>query len=129
MYWSGSGGVDSGNMGVGAEDIAVTITGRTPGLTYNITIVALSDHLPSPTVGAVMVTLGEPHAGKYCFAYPYVHLLSIHYAGSTLLKYFCPVKHCFVFMDNRVVCMVVHYHCTCIIGEDGFTGEIAWPKT
>ena len=82
---------------------------------------AFSDHLPSPTVGAVMVTLGEPHAGKYCFAYPYVRLLSIHYAGSTLLKYFCPVKHC--------LCMVVHYHCICIIGEDGFTGEIAWPKT
>ena len=51
-------------MSVGAEDRTVTITGHTPGLTYNITIVALSDHLPSPTVGAVMVTLGEPHAGS-----------------------------------------------------------------
>ena len=62
VYWSGGGGADSGNMSVGAEDRAVTIiTGRTPGLTYNITIVALSDHLPSPIVGAVMVTLGEPH--------------------------------------------------------------------
>ena len=61
VYWSGSGGVDSGNMSAVAEDRAVTITARTPGLTYNITIVALSDHLPSPVVGAVMVTLGEPH--------------------------------------------------------------------
>ena len=61
VYWSGGGGADSGNMSVGAEDRAVTITGRIPGLTYNITMVALSDHLPSPTVGAVMVTLGEPH--------------------------------------------------------------------
>ena len=61
VYWSGGGGYDSGNMSAEAEDIAVTITGRTPELTYNITIVALSDHLPSPTVGAVMVTLGEPH--------------------------------------------------------------------
>ena len=61
VYWSGGGECDSGNMSVGAEDRAVTITGRTPGLTYNITIVAFSDHLPSPTVGAVMVTLGEPH--------------------------------------------------------------------
>ena len=60
VYWSGSGGVDSGNMSAGAEDRAVTITERTPGLTYNITIVALSDHLPSPVVGTVMAyTLGE----------------------------------------------------------------------
>ena len=61
VYWCGEGGYDSGNMSVGADDRAVTITERTPGLTYNITVVALSDHLPSPTVGAVMVTLGEPH--------------------------------------------------------------------
>ena len=66
VYWSVGGRYDSGNISVGAEDIAVTITGRTPGLTYNITIVALSDHLPSSTVGAVMVTLGEPHAGNIC---------------------------------------------------------------
>ena len=61
VYWSGGGGCDSGNMSVGAGDTAVTITGLTPGLTYNVTIVALSDHLPSPVVGPVMVTLGETH--------------------------------------------------------------------
>ena len=62
VYWSGSGGVDSGSMSAGAENIAVTITDRTPGLMYNITIVALSDHLPSPVVGAVIVyTPGEPY--------------------------------------------------------------------
>ena len=62
VYWSGGGGVDSGNINVGAGDVAVTVTGRIPGLTYNITIVALSDHLPSPLVGAVIVyTPGEPH--------------------------------------------------------------------
>ena len=59
VYWSGGGGYDSGNMSVGAKDRAVTITGHIPGLTYNITMVALSDHLPSPAAGAVMVTLGE----------------------------------------------------------------------
>ena len=58
VYWSGGGGSDSGNKSVEAKDTAVTITGLTPGLTYNITLVALSDHLPSPIVGAVMVTLG-----------------------------------------------------------------------
>ena len=57
VYWSGSGGADSGNISIEARegDGAVTITGRTPGLTYNITIVALSDHLPSPVVGTVML--------------------------------------------------------------------------
>ena len=48
-------------MSVAAGDTAVTITGLTPRLTYNVTIVALSDHLPSPVVGAVTVALGEPH--------------------------------------------------------------------
>ena len=61
VYWSGSGGVDSGNMSAGAGDGAVTITHLTPGLTYNITIVALSDYMPSSVVGAVIVyTPGEP---------------------------------------------------------------------
>ena len=70
VYWSGGGGgYDSGSMSVGAEYIAVTITGRTPGLTYNITMVALSDHLPSPVVGAVTVTLGEPHVLTKCWLY------------------------------------------------------------
>ena len=58
VYWSGDRGADSGNMSAGANDRAVTITDLTPGLTYNITIVALSDHLPSPAV-AVMVTLSK----------------------------------------------------------------------
>ena len=67
VYWSGVGGCDSDNMSVGAGDTAVTITGLTPGLTYDVTIVALSDHLPSPVVGPVMITVwytcsdGETH--------------------------------------------------------------------
>ena len=59
VYWSGGGGYDSGNMSMGADDTTVHVTDRIPELTYNITIVALSEHLPSPVVGAVMVTLGE----------------------------------------------------------------------
>ena len=61
VYWSGSGGSDSSNMSVAAGDTAVTITGCISDLTYNVTIVALSDHLPSPVVGSVMVTLGKSH--------------------------------------------------------------------
>ena len=72
VYWSGDGGADSGNMSLSAETWgtpAVTITDLIPGLTYNITIVALSDHLPSPVVGAVMVTLGELSTGIGCKSY------------------------------------------------------------
>ena len=57
VYWSGGGGADTGNMSIGAGDTAVTISGLTPGLTYDITLVALSDGLPSP-VTVVTVTLG-----------------------------------------------------------------------
>ena len=44
-------------MSVAADDTAVTISGLTPGLMYDITLVALSDGLPSP-VTVVTVTLG-----------------------------------------------------------------------
>ena len=56
------------NMSVGAEDRTVTITDLTPGLTYDITLVALSDYLPSPAV-AVRVTLGEPSMYVYVHVY------------------------------------------------------------
>ena len=92
VYWSGGGGYDSGNMSAEGEDRTVTITGRTSGLTYNITLVALSDHLPSPAMGAVMVTLGEPYARSVVLL---IHLCRAYilYAGFILLKYFCPMKH------------------------------------
>ena len=56
VYWSGDGGADSGNMSVGAGDRAVNINDLTPGLIYDITLVALSDQLPSPV--AIVVTIG-----------------------------------------------------------------------
>ena len=49
-------------MSVGAKDRTVTITGHTPGLTYGITVVALSNHLPSPVVAAAVVTLSKPRS-------------------------------------------------------------------
>ena len=50
---------DSGSMDVGASATEVTIDNCTAGVTYTITIVALSPHLPSPVVGPVTITLGE----------------------------------------------------------------------
>ena len=54
-----SGADDSGSMDVGASATEVTIDNRTAGVTYTITTVALSLHLPSPVVGPVTIRLGE----------------------------------------------------------------------
>ena len=58
VYWSGSGGLDGGgNISAGAGDSSLNITSHTLN---NITIVALSDHLPSSVVsGAVFYYRGE----------------------------------------------------------------------
>ena len=87
VYWSGDRGYDSGNMSVGADDRAVTITGRTTGLTYNITLLALSDHLPSAAVGTVVVTLGEVHAGSVCY-------IKSLYAQSFLQRLWKTLENC-----------------------------------
>ena len=50
---------EEGSVNVGASEAGVTLDGRSHGLTYNITIVALSQQLPSSVVGPVIVTLGE----------------------------------------------------------------------
>ena len=47
------------SVNVGASEATVTIGSRSHGLTYNITIVALSQQLPSRVVGPVIVTLSE----------------------------------------------------------------------
>ena len=59
VYWSGGGGADTGNMSIGADDTAVTITDLTPGLTYNITLVGLSDQLPSPIATVTITIISE----------------------------------------------------------------------
>ena len=45
-------------MDVGASATEVTVDNHTAGVTYSITMVALSPHLPSPVVGPVNFTLG-----------------------------------------------------------------------
>jgi len=57
IYYSGAN--DSGSTDVGASATDITIDNRTAGVTYTITMVALSPHLPSPVIGPVSVTLGE----------------------------------------------------------------------
>ena len=62
IYYSGAD--DSGSMDVSASATEVTIDNRTTSVTYSITMVALSPHLPSPAVGPVTVILGEDFATK-----------------------------------------------------------------
>ena len=57
IYYSGAD--DSSSRDVGASTTEVTIDNRTAGVTYSITMVALSPHLPSPVIGPVRATLGE----------------------------------------------------------------------
>ena len=66
IYYSGAN--DSGSVDVGASATNITIDSRKPGVTYTITMVALSPHLPSPVIGPVNVTL----PGEYfTFAQPF----------------------------------------------------------
>ena len=57
IYYSGA--TDSGSVDVGASATNITIDNRTAGVTYSITMVALSPHLPSPVVGPAQVTPGD----------------------------------------------------------------------
>ena len=57
IYYSGSN--DSGSMDVDASATDITIDNRTAGVTYTITMVALSPHLPSPVIGPVTTRQGE----------------------------------------------------------------------
>ena len=62
VYYNG--GTDWGSRDAMASDTTVTIPGLTLGLTYIITVVALSIHLPSPVIGAVMVNFGKYNASN-----------------------------------------------------------------
>ena len=57
IYYSGAD--DSGSVDVGTSATEVTIDSRKPGVAYNITMVALSPHLPSPVVGPISFILGK----------------------------------------------------------------------
>ena len=59
IYYSGAN--DSGSVDVGASATNITIDNRTAGVTYTITMVALSPHLPITVVGPVNIAL----PGKY----------------------------------------------------------------
>ena len=58
IYYSGAN--DSGSVDVDALATNVTIHDRITGVTYHITLVALSPHLPSLVIGPATVTPGEP---------------------------------------------------------------------
>ena len=60
IYYQAEG--DQGSVDVDANVTEYSITGLGPGLTYNISLVALSVHLPSPVVELDGIISGELHA-------------------------------------------------------------------
>ena len=62
IYYSGPD--DSGSMDVDASTTNITIGNRMTSVTYSITMVALSPHLPSPMIGPVTIILGENFTSK-----------------------------------------------------------------
>ena len=56
-------------LDVDASTTNITIDNRMTGVTYSITMVALSPHLPSPVIGPVSFTLGER---EFCLQKNYV---------------------------------------------------------
>ena len=56
IYYSGAN--DSGSVDVDALASNITIRDRIPSVIYNITMVALSPHLPSTVIGPATVTPG-----------------------------------------------------------------------
>ena len=95
---------DQGSMDANAGDTAVTITGRTRGLVYHITIVALSNLLPSQT-DMVRVTLGE-----YCQVNKHIPVCPAHESVISLSVSFSP--HCVLFSPlfslHHDYCPVLH---------------------
>ena len=59
-----SGGTDQGSVDVGASTTDHTITVPQPQshLTYSISIITLSSHIPSSIAGPTMVTVGMQNA-------------------------------------------------------------------
>ena len=63
IYYSGAD--DSDSMDVGASTTNITIDSRKTSVSYAITLVTLSSHLPSPVVGPVTIILGENFASPH----------------------------------------------------------------
>ena len=77
IYYSGAD--DSGSMDVGASATEVAIDNRTAGVTYTITMVALSPHLPSPVVGTTNVTLPGEYSAFSLHVLPHhCYILALH---------------------------------------------------
>ena len=58
IYYQAKGGTVSSVMVLGGDTERHSLNGLQRGVTYNISIVALSRHLPSPLVGPVTVVPG-----------------------------------------------------------------------
>jgi len=64
IYYQAEGVQLQGSVDVDAGVTEYSIAGLCPGLTYSISLVALSVHLPSPVVELEGIILGELHCSK-----------------------------------------------------------------
>ena len=62
IYYQTEGGPVISDKGSGGQRETHSLDGLQRGVTYNISILALSQHLPSPLVGPVSVDTSEIHA-------------------------------------------------------------------
>ena len=66
IYYRAKGGAVSSIMVSGGDTERYLLNGLQRGVTYNISIVALSRHLPSPLVGPVTLIPGIPRFPYGC---------------------------------------------------------------
>ena len=79
IYYQTTEGEDVGSAHVGRDDTRYTVNGRINGHTYSITMVTLSEFLPSIVTGPVMITLGKGivHLYGYSKSVPSMYILTV----------------------------------------------------
>ena len=92
IYYQPKGGAASSDKVSAGETESHLLDGLQRGVTYIISIVALSDHLPSPLVGPVTVTPGEDLFLSYVI--PRVHIIYTLYRSSTGSGDLTYIYHC-----------------------------------
>ena len=92
IYYSEGTNQGSEDAGASATDLTITIPQPQSSLTYSITIVALSTHLPSTVVGPAMVTVGKQRTPFVYYSLFYTYVLSMLFSSNRPTTH-CPYTH------------------------------------